>query len=137
MLFFLCLTAGFFFCDEITHTSSIFKIVLILLIFLPLSQIHQTWRQLMKVRSLVATSWHPGVRCLLAFNQVDPQFVACSHASSASSAPDTCRAYGGTTGTATMARSSSSAKTAPFSPAASEENERPSIDVLCCILRHC
>ncbi|MEQ2193360.1 hypothetical protein XENOCAPTIV_016143, partial [Xenoophorus captivus] len=89
--------------------------------------IHQTWSQLMCVSSSVTTSWLPGVRCLPAFNPVAPPRVTVVqtpslHASSVSSAPDTCRVCGGTTGIAMVAKSSSSVKTAPFLPAASEEN---------------
>ena len=94
-----------------------------------LSQIHPTWRRPMFVSSWVITSWPPAVTCPLAqplaarhWPTVDQ--TASSRVSSASSAPDTCRAFAGTTGTAMAARSSSSAKTVPSSPAISKEGNK-------------
>lgn len=83
----------------------------------------------MFVSSLVITSWPPAVKCLPAQHLVAQQWLtidqtASSLVSSASSALDTCRACVGTTGTATVARSSSSAKTVPFSPATSKKTEK-------------
>lgn len=100
-------------------------------ISLPLSQTHHTWSQRMFVNSLAIISWPPAVKCLLAQHLVALQWLtidqtASSLASSVSSALGTCRACAGTTGTAMVARSSSSAKTVPFSPATSKE--RPQVD---------
>lgn len=91
----------------------------------PLPQIRHTWSQWMFVSSSVITSWPPAVKCLPARHLVAQRWPTIvlrisSRASSVSSAPDTCRVYGVTTGTVTVARSSSSAKTVPFSPATSK-----------------
>lgn len=80
----------------------------------------------MFVNSLVSTSWPRAVKYLPAQHLVAQRWrtidqTASSLVSSVNSALDTCRACAGTTETATVARSSSSAKIVLFSPATSKE----------------
>lgn len=89
-------------------------------ILLLLSQTHPTWSHQTFVSSLVSTSWPPAVKCLLAQRWRTIGQTVSSLVSSVNSALDTCRACAGTTETAMVARSSSSAKTVLFSPATSK-----------------